>query len=42
MDAIQALQLAMEMIGLDLRHTYPGQFTIAGGNADPGFPALTK
>ena len=39
MDAIQALQLAMVMIGLDLQHIHPGQFSIEGGNGgDTGFP----
>ena len=38
MDAIQALQLAMAMIGLDLKHLYPGEFTIEGGNSETGFP----
>ncbi len=41
MDAIQALQLALVMIGLDLEHTYPGKFTLEGGNSETGFPEST-
>ena len=41
MDAIQALQLALVKIGLDLEHTYPGKFTIEGGQAETGFPMST-
>ena len=42
MDAVQALQLAMVMVGLDLKHLYPGEFTIEGGQAETGFPTGTK
>ena len=38
MDAVQAIQLAMVRIGLDLKHLYPGEFTIEGGQAETGFP----
>lgn len=39
MDAVQALQLAMVKVGLDLQHTFPGQFAIEGGNGgETGFP----
>lgn len=42
MDAVQALQLAMVMIGLDLEHLYPGEFNIEGGNGgETGFPTTT-
>lgn len=43
-DAVQALQLPMVRIGLDLQHTYPGQFAIEGGNGgETGFPiAVTR
>jgi hypothetical protein len=41
MDAVQALQLAMVRIGLDLKHLYPGEFTIEGGQAETGFPTST-
>lgn len=37
-DGIQAVQLAMFRAGLALRHLYPGQFTIEGGNSETGFP----
>lgn len=42
MDAVQALQLAMVRIGLDLQHTFPGQFAIEGGNGgETGFPTAS-
>lgn len=37
-DGIQALQLAMFRAGLALRHLFPGQFTIEGGDCATGFP----
>jgi hypothetical protein len=40
-DAIQALQLAMVHVGLDLQQCYPGQFTLQGGQSETGFPSST-
>ena len=40
MDGVQALHLAMVKVGLDLHHTYPGQFNIEGGHGgESGFPS---
>jgi hypothetical protein len=44
-DGIQALQLALYHIGLELQHLYPGQFTMEGqpdGPPELGFPTSTK
>lgn len=36
-DSIQSLQLAFSKIGVELRHLFPGQFTM-DGSSDIGFP----
>ncbi|TKC95253.1 DUF6968 family protein [Polyangium fumosum] len=38
-DSIQALQLAISKIGVELRHLFPGHFTM-DGNSEIGFPVI--